>query len=248
MFHIVICDDSMEYRSYMKTIVMERVSELQHECEILECNSGEDLVFQMDKGIPVDVLILDVQLKGMDGNEAARKFRQHFPYAVLIFCSGVYQPSIESFKATPYRYILKQQLKEEICETITECLQEAERRMDEPTISTHFRQTVQMVQLRNILYFETSKRGAQVIVAPNSLEYQYEDKLLVNQKPEELLRYLEPYGFAMIKISYLINMNHVKRFNGESVVMDNGEVLNISRSYKSGFKDIFAKFSAKKYS
>lgn len=44
-----------------------------------------------------DCLILDVAMPGMDGNETARDFREQFPDTLLVFCSGVCVPTVESY-------------------------------------------------------------------------------------------------------------------------------------------------------
>lgn len=106
MYHIAICDDSKKYILYLRDILKEVECNIDY--KIFEYSSGEELVRNLDRGINYDLLILDMQLGRMDGDETAKIFRTRFPYTVLVFCSGVRQPTIQSFKATPFRYILKQ--------------------------------------------------------------------------------------------------------------------------------------------
>lgn len=209
---------------------------------------SEELVLNLDREIDYDLLILDMQLGGMDGDEAAEIFRKKFPYAVLAFCSGVHLPTIKSFKATPFRYLLKRQTRQELVETIKEILDEVEKNSKEPTITAHYRWTTQRIKIDNVLYIENSKRGGRVVVCAKCDEAKYEEKLLVDEKPERLLEKYEQYGFALAQSTYLVNMNHIEILHVEDFVFDTGEVMKIARAYQKSFRDAFIKRFANKYS
>lgn len=248
MYHIAICDDSKEYISYIKDILNEAKGDKNIEFKIYEFMSGEELVRNLDRGINYDLLILDMQLGKMNGDEAAEIFRKKFPYAVLAFCSGVRLPTIKSFKATPFRYMLKQQTRKELVETMKEIMDEVEKNLNEPYIMAHYRWTTQMVKLKNILYIENSKRGGRIVVCQKCEETKYEEKLLVDKKPEQLLAELEPFGFALAQSAYLVNMNHIELLHSEDFVFDNGEAMTIARAYQKSFREAFIKRFTNKYS
>ncbi len=247
MYHIAICDDCKEYIMYLRDIFKDIEKESNIDYKIYEYDSGEELVRNLDRGIKFDLLILDMQLGGMDGDETAKIFRKRFPYAVLVFCSGVRQPTIRSFKATPFRYILKQQKRREIIETIQEVMAEVEQNSAEPFIMAHYRWAVQKIKLKNILYIENSKRGGRIVVCPDCKEAKFEDKLLVDKKPEKLSRELEEYGFALSQSTYLVNMDHIEVIRVDDFVFDTGEIFKIARAYQKSFKEAFAKRFSNKY-
>lgn len=247
MYHIAVCDDSKEYIAYIKGMLNEAKGDKNIEFKIYEFMSGEELVRNLDRGIDYDLLILDMQLGGMDGDETAEIFRKKFPYAVLVFCSGVSQPTIKSFKATPFRYLLKQQTYKELVETMKDILDEVEKNSKEPTITAHYRWATLRIKLSNILYIENSKRGGKVVVCAGCEEAKYEEKLLVDEKPEELLGKYEQYGFALIQSSCLVNMNHIEVLRTEDFIFDNGEIMKIARTYQKSFRDAFIKRFSNKY-
>ena len=246
MYYIAICDDSKEYILYLRDILKQTV-EGNIDYKIFEYDSGEELVRNFDRGIHYDLLILDMQLGGMDGDETAKIFRTRFPYAVLVFCSGIRQPTINSFKVTPFRYILKQQKRQEIIETMKEVMTEVEKNLKEPFIMAHYRGELQKIKLKNILYIENSKRGGRIAVCPNCEETKFETKLLVDKKPQELAKELEEYGFALSQSTCLINMNHIEVIHIDDFVFDTGEIFKIARAYQKSFKEAFVKHFSNKY-
>ena len=104
MFKVAICDDDKNYRRIVKETVRRYSSNI-GEIVFDEYSSGEELladIYQMH-----NLLFLDIQMAEMDGNEAAKEFRTANKSAVLVFCTNYQEPTTESFKVQPYRYIMK---------------------------------------------------------------------------------------------------------------------------------------------
>lgn len=245
MYHVAICDDDKEFISYIKRIIKQANSRSEFEINFYEYTSGEALLQNIEGYIQYDLLILDMQLGGIDGDETARIFRKKYPYAVLVFCSGVRPPSVKSFKATPFRYLMKSYSdKRFICE-MQEILGEVEKNLQDSYVVGHYRNTALRVKLRNVLYIENAKRGSRVIVSPKSDEAKFEGLILVDEKLQELSGKFAELVFA--HNSYIVNMNHVEYVNGNELILDDGETLSISRTYQKKFREAFTKSIANKY-
>lgn len=74
MYHIGICDDDPIFIKYIKRLFRE----VQREIEFYEYLSGEALIQDMQMRESYDLLILDMQLPGMDGNETAKSLENSF--------------------------------------------------------------------------------------------------------------------------------------------------------------------------
>ena len=85
----------------------------------------------------LDLLILDMELGGIDGDETARLFRDKLKDAVLVFCSGVRTPTVKSFKVTPYRYLLKSYSDVQFVSELKEILEEVGKKSKEEYIVGH---------------------------------------------------------------------------------------------------------------
>lgn len=247
MYHIAICDDDKRFVSFMKRMLLLAKGEDDTSLNVYEFNSGEELIMALDEMVQFDLLILDIKLGGIDGDETARQFRKQFPDSVLVFCSGVRQPTIESFKTTPFRYINKDCSDTELVETLKEILDEVKRTQEDPFIISHYRRTERKIKLKNILYIKTAKRGSQIIVCPNCKEAEIEEKLLLNKKPNQLLVDLCKCGFALAQSSFLVNMDHIEKLGVDGLEFDSGEIMKIARAYQKSFKEAFAKRYANKY-
>jgi two-component system, NarL family, invasion response regulator UvrY len=54
---------------------------------IIEADNGSDLIHQISAGTPPDIVLLDVNMKQMDGFETAQWLRDHYPLTKLLVLS-----------------------------------------------------------------------------------------------------------------------------------------------------------------
>lgn len=245
MYHVAICDDDKVFISYIRKILSQAKGINPYQFNIYEFYSGEELVNGLDTNIHLDLLILDMELGGIDGDETARKFREKFKDTVLVFCSGVRAPTVKSFKVTPYRYLLKSYSDRQFVCEMKEILAEVEKKSKEEYIVGHYRNNVIRVNIQDILYAENAKRGSKITVCSDCEAAKFEGQILVDDKLEELVA--KHYALAFAHGSYIININHIEKIVGNVVYLGNDECLSVSRTYQKEFRQIFTKSIAEKY-
>lgn len=246
MYHVAICDNDKMFVSYLKKIIRQARGENAYQLRIYEFYSGEALINSLDSNVNYDLLILDMELGGIDGDETARLFRMKLKNAVLVFCSGVHAPTVISFKATPFRYLLKSYSDVEFISEMKEILAEVARNTKESYIIGHYRTSLIKVKTRNIVLIENAKRGSEIIVCKNCEEAKFNGKILVDDKLSQIAKKYPEFVYA--HRSYIINITHIAKIAGSGVYLNNGEFLSISRPYQKNFREIFTKSIADKYS
>lgn len=235
-YKIAICDDDMNYVEYIKNLIREC---FKGKLEFFTYSSGERLL--RDSEVMHDALFIDMQLGGIDGTETARKLRARNRNAVLVFCSGVVNPTPESIKVTPYRFLLKQFDDKTMRREITEILEKMVRSYKEAYILTRSEDGLARVYVNDIAYISKAKRGSSIhLLEPE--KYEVKDELLTNLHVSVLYEQLHKYGFEFAHNSYLVNCRWVVRFDKTYLVLEGGGELNISRSHYNEFKKGFIKF------
>lgn len=245
MYHIAICDDDKVFISYIKNIINQVMGNKSYSCNYYEYTSGESLINALNESVQYDLLILDMELGGMDGDKTARLFREKYKETLLVFCSGVRAPSVKSFKATPFRYLLKSYPDMKMKCEVKEIFSEVEKRSDKKYIMGHYRSNVIKVNVQNILYVENAKRGSRIVVCKDSEEAKFEGSILVDDKLETLTEKFSE--LALAHSSYAININHIEKIIDNEAYLDSGESLSVSRTYQKDFRTIFTKSIADKY-
>lgn len=237
MYYVGICDDDLSFIKYIKRLFCKT----QEEIKFYEYLSGEELVGGMQAGNVYDLLILDVWMPGMDGNETAKEFRKQFPDTLLVFCSGVCMPTVESFETTPYRYWLKIYTEAQLDREIEGLLCKMRADRVAPDIIGKKESSIIRLRPEQVLYIAIAKRGT-VLHGMDLEEYYTSTKRLA-----EFYEQLREFGFAYAHNSYIVNMKHVKAVNRKELELINGEKLTVSRARTKEFARAFAVELAKKY-
>lgn len=237
MYHIGICDDDPIFIKYIKRLFREE----QCEIEFYEYLSGEALIQDMQTRETYDLLVLDVQMPGIDGNETAKKFREQFPNTLLVFCSGVCMPTVESFEATPYRYWLKEYTEEHLKQEIEGVLCKMEKSKVQPYLIGKKENKLVKLSTKQIAYISIAKRGTVLHCIEGKESFTSQKRLA------EFSEQLKNAGFAYAHNSYIVNLEHVIEVGPKELEFVNGERLTISRARVKDFKKAFAVHLSQKY-
>lgn len=242
MYHIAICDDDEVFIQYIKRLFLESDCG-EDEVFFYEYQSGEELLEDMKKQERYDLLILDIRLEGIDGNAAAKMFREQFSDTILVFCSGVSLPTVESFETMPYRYWLKEYTEERMKKELNIVIQKMKSNKIPPYLMGRKGNKLVRLHIRNVQYIEISKRGSRL----HCVVDEKEDVYISDIKVAGFYELLKDFGFAYAHNSYIVNLEHVAIANTTELELLGGKRLSISRSRAKEFRRAFAHKLAQKY-
>jgi CheY-like chemotaxis protein len=100
---VLIVDDSLEIQRYLRALL-----ELDA-YRVETASSGYQALQRLRHGCAPDIVLLDVQMPGMDGLETLRLLRQCRPRPKVIMCSGLDDPNKirEALALGAHAYLLK---------------------------------------------------------------------------------------------------------------------------------------------
>ena len=104
MIKILICDDELQERSFIEKKTKECLKHTR--LEISSVESGKELFQKVDIN-EIDILLLDIDMKGMDGLEVAQRLRRDFEDVILIFVTNHAEYVFDALQYQPFRYIRK---------------------------------------------------------------------------------------------------------------------------------------------
>lgn len=230
----------------MKNIILRSGIE-QRDTIFYEYCSGEEFLQNLTMNISYDLLIVDMKMKMLDGNETAKRFREVFPMVTLVFCSGVYQPTVKSFEMTPFRYLLKKYTNERMQQEMEVIIKEVQSKKNEPYIVGIYHYNTVKLKPDEIMYIAIAKRGSTIYVCPNILKYEFEKNITCKEKVEELFLILKNCGFVYAHNSYIVNLKYIKRKTRTELQLIDGSVLSIARSKEKELRTALARNLAQKY-
>ena len=154
MIKIAVCDDDR----IMLDHLAEKIGEYYAGgCEIRKYENGEGLLSDIRKQI-FDVLFLDIDMPGMDGMQLAEKIRDGNGHVKIIFVTNKDNLVYKSIKYTPFRYIRKSHM----CEELQEAVKELEKALSDDSRTGMFATELGdiCIKLKEITYIHSEAYAA----------------------------------------------------------------------------------------
>ncbi len=104
MIHIAVCDDEKSMSDSICAMASDFFRRKNMETVTVRFSCGEQL---LNYEAPIDILFLDIQMRGIDGMETARELRRRRFQGFLIFITVLKEMVFSSFEVQAYDYLVK---------------------------------------------------------------------------------------------------------------------------------------------
>lgn len=179
-----------------------------------------------------ELVIMDIDMPGLNGVEAAKVLRRTDPDVVLMFVTNMPQYALAGYEVEAVDYVLKPIAYQDFSLKLRKALRYIRRNRD-VRISVQSTEGLVRLSVREITYVESML---------HYLIYHTRDgSYRARQTMSEAENSLQTYGFARCNSSYLVNLRHVQAIEKGDVVVDNAR-LKMSRGRQPAFLDRFAQF------
>lgn len=235
---IAICDDNKDdlNRIYKGTQAIFRpIQEAgKFTFSIAVFQSGNDLMRRFDDVLQMHILLLDIDMPGIDGMYIAQKIEEHRHNVNIIFITNRNELVFEAIHYRPFRFIRKERLKQEFSEALICVLDEIKRQ----TMYCEMEIGNRMIEIcvKDVLYLES--RGHYVIIHRENGNQE-----VLRAKISEFEKKLERYGFLRVHVGYLVNVRNIFSINSKEICMDNQEHIPVSRKYLEQVRQQHAKYA-----
>lgn len=221
MLRIAICDDETDARDALR-IQLEQILIEDAEEIVYEFSSGTNAASWLaNHPGEIDLLFLDVEMKGLNGMETAEKIRTFNDQLLIVFVTGYSDYVFDGYRVGALDYLMKPVAKDKLRHLIervrTKFAQEESRTFTLKNMNGTWR-----FRLSDILCFYSDRR--KVILMTAGGEYSFYARL------DEIESQLSP-DFVRIHQRYLINPGGVDYLGSESVTI-NGREFPCSRKYR----------------
>ena len=230
MIHIAICDDEKHMSDQIRAMASDFFRKKNREIRLRTFLSGEELL--NDEG-QIDILFLDIQMKGMDGLETARKLRAGQFRGFLIFITVLKEMVFQSFEVQAYDYLVKP-VEEKQFEKTMERLYTSMQNASEDSLLVQKGYEGRIIREEEIVFCEIIDRKIYLNLASGEVVDYYE-------RIENLETKLGSHFFRCHR-SYLINLKHLKGYKNGTACMDNGKEVPVSRLRSREFSGVVLQY------
>ena len=230
---IAVCDDDETEVSFLRELIE---SYPKQKLNADGYSSGEDL---LRTGNIYDLIFLDIDMKGIDGIETARRIRIHDRKVKIVYVTSYKEYAGKAFSVHAFGYLLKPVKQEKIWKQIEDALLWQEEEAPEVK-QVEFTAVEGLVRLPvdMIYYFEYQNR--RIYMKAKDTTYEMRGRI------SDIAGRMEEYGFSVPHKSFVVNLYHVKNIKGYEILMMNGEWIPLSQKQAVQFKEKLSLYLADK--
>lgn len=239
MIHIAVCDDEPRAAGEAERLILETGEDLNEPIEISLYYSGESFARALRYGSQFDIILMDIELGGLDGIAAGQLLREddgNDPVQ-LIYISSHEEYHMQLFDLRPSGFIKKPVVPESFKQKLAGAIQKATR------LRQQGRTNFLAVQLKNqelripyleIHYLESSIRQITLVTQDRTL--QYYGKLVEEEQK------LTASHFVRIHQSYIVNFYSIQAISAKKIILITGCELPVSSKYSPAVRRAYLHF------
>lgn len=215
---IAICDDEQNQIEYIQSAVLSWAETASHSCEISSFPSSEAFLFEYSEHRDFDILLLDVEMNGMNGVDLAKQLRHEGNRAEIIFITSHFEFYGEGYEVDALHYLIKPIARDKLAGVLTKA---ADRLAEEPpsVIISCNGETFKLFE-NDILYVESFLHY--ISIHTKDREYRVKENLSALEKKLT-------GTFYRIHRSYLASLKHITRISRSTVIIAGQTELPLAR-------------------
>lgn len=159
-YKIALCDDEEALLRLVSGLVGEWAAARQTVCGIETFPSAEAFLFQYQEDKSYDILLLDIEMTGMDGVELARTVRRDNEAVQIVFITGYSDYIAEGYEVSALHYLMKPVNEEKFHQVLTRAVGRLAR--NEPFLTLELPGETVRVPLPEIRYLDVQQNYATV--------------------------------------------------------------------------------------
>ena len=235
---IAICDDDAQERSRIHNRVAQILEEQDIEVAVSVFADGDSFLCHYIKhiGSPFDLILLDIEMPGMNGLELAAKIRKLDAMVLIIFLTAHEQYVYKSFEHSPFRYVPKLHFDS----YMPKALHDAYKAVKAEQMKEGY-YVAATPQAKTVLPYQTirhiKKEGRMCVFHLTGGE-----TVSIKKNIKELWTELNHSLFATIHSGCIVNMKYIQQVQKDICVLDNEESFVISRANRQTLRKALHSF------
>lgn len=218
MINIAICDDERAEIEYLSARVRTWAAKRSFAVRISAWESAESFLFAYAEDKSVDILLLDIQMAGMDGVELARRIRRDNDGVQIIFITGFPDYIAEGYDVSALHYLMKPVHEEKLDAVLDKAIRQRAR--VSPRLYLTLDGESVCIRTDEVVCIETFDHLLEITTVQETHS--------VKMPLYELESRLTP-DFIRCHRCCTVNMRYIKKITRKEIVLDSGKTLPLSR-------------------
>ena len=231
---IAICEDQAVQVNLLNNKIKKWANDYDIEVTINNFTTAESFLFEWEDYDKYDIIFLDIKLGKISGVELSNIIREKNKNVDIVFVTGFFKYALHGYKVGALQYLMKP-IK---ISDLYFCLNKTQERISNKND-------------KYMMILETPKKYIKlncneihycIMISPYIDIHTSSEKITVRKKISELEREIPSKYFIRCHRSYIVNLKYVKSITKDSVVLESGIRIPISRGRYKDINDTFINY------
>ena len=232
MINLAIVEDEDSYAQQLTEFVTRFQKESGNTFRITRFKDGDEITNGY-RG-QFDIILMDIEMKLMDGMTAAEEIRKLDQKVVIMFITNMTNYAIRGYQVDALDYVLKPVSYFAFSQKLDRAISRI-KKSSSNIISIDMGAGVKKLDVDNIFYIESEGHNLNF--------YTSAGEFTIRARLADFEQQLSPYDFFRSNKGYLVNLKYVDGVENGACIID-GKQLQISRSRKNDFMSALTDYMA----
>lgn len=231
MINVAVCDDEPAEIAYITNLITKWSKAQSVYVRITDFESAESFMFAYENEKSIDIMLLDIQMKNMNGIELARKIRCDNDNIQIIFITGYPDFIADGYDVSALHYLMKPVNEDKLFAVLDKAVERLKKA--EQTLLINTTNGTERVLIDEIMFIEAFAH----YVSIKTKKTTFETRANIGEIEKSL-------GNAFVRChrSYIVGLNYINRVTKTEIVLDNGNLIPLSRRLYAEINRAFINF------
>jgi len=233
-YKVAICDDNRIDADYVTGMLKDWATARGHLVHPAHFESAEEFLFHYAEEKDYDILLLDIEMGGMDGVAMAKKVRQDNDAVQIVFITGYPDYIGEGYEVSALHYLMKPVGKEKLFTVLDRALSNLQKQRKVVVLPVDGE--LLRVPVEDIKYVEAFSHSVSVVTEAGTYEL---------RKALSEMEALLGEDFVRCHRSYLVNLDYIQNLSYQTIMMFSQKEIPIPRGKYNEIKNAFLEYAFK---
>ncbi len=216
-YKIAICDDMEEDVQYIASVVSNWGEKEKISVDLETFPSAESFLFRYAEQKDYDILLLDIEMRSMNGVELAKRIRKENDAVQIVFITGYTDYIAEGYDVSALHYLMKPLSVDKLYEVLNRAVMKIKK--NEKSLFLSLSGEMVRIPVYEIKYLE---------VQQNYVTIHAENNYTLKKTLGEFERELDERFYRMGR-SFIVNLSCINRITKNNVFLSDGSVIPLPR-------------------